>query len=283
MHELSEDSVTWVRASIYPDLFVGLDDPVPGGEADSRASGQPTPQAQSPGLNHVTPAAGRDAPGKLVLERKWYYNKNDEPHGPFDLTAIQELTGAFQIGADDLVWTDGMAAWAPVKDTPEVARFLPAYVGPGGASSGRPENHGTESQELPKSLCKSAFQSRPWVVFIATGSFVYAALSIIGGIFLLIEGASVHLAPVVATGLFSILYGGIAGYGGLLLMDYANRLTNLNFTSKPIALEKAMDALRKIWIYVSILIIVMLAFLIVFVIWIIAISGTIAGALHNLR
>ena len=134
---------------------------------------------------------------------------------------------------------------------------------------------GTEQKDgLPASLCKAASNSRVWVVFIAVVLFVCAGLAILDGIFRLIQGANHHLPPVVALGLFELIFAIDVAAGGFLLSSYASRVANLKYSSYGIVLEKALDTLRTFWIYVSINLIVFLAFLLFVGVWVIAVGGT---------
>jgi hypothetical protein len=48
----------------------------------------------------------------------WYYTINNQQFGPVDEAKIKELAASGSINANTLVWAAGMAAWAPVSQTP---------------------------------------------------------------------------------------------------------------------------------------------------------------------
>jgi len=48
----------------------------------------------------------------------WYYTLNNQQFGPVDEAKIKELVANGTINAGTLVWTAGMAAWAPITQTP---------------------------------------------------------------------------------------------------------------------------------------------------------------------
>jgi hypothetical protein len=73
-------------------------------------------------------------------------------------------------------------------------------------------------------------------------------------------------------GLFWIINGFVVAVGGVLLANYASRLGSLTYGKAPILLENALERLRAFWMYVSIVLIVALAFILFFVIWIMAIA-----------
>jgi hypothetical protein len=77
-------------------------------------------------------------------------------------------------------------------------------------------------------------------------------------------------------GLFWIIDSAVVATGGILLLNYANRLNSLCYGKSSTILESALDRLRTFWIYVSIVLIVILAFLVFFAIWVFAVGASIA-------
>jgi hypothetical protein len=63
------------------------------------------------------------------------------------------------------------------------------------------------------------------VQFIAIVAFVYAGLGVVFGILLLINGANHHLPPVVAWGLFELIFAVDVAAGGFILINYSGRLS----------------------------------------------------------
>jgi hypothetical protein len=260
MHELSADATNWVRASSYPELFVGDDVPL------DVASQQAASERRG--------AAKNDGQAPRAAGSRWWYRKDNSDVGPVDQATIQQMVAAGKLKPDDFVWTDGMPQWVSAQQVPGLLPNLAAsqaQVG-GGAPFMEPA---TGIGELPASLCRSALSSRPWVIFIAIVFFVYAGFVIVGGIFALIQGANHHLPPIVAWGLFALIFGLDYVTGGLLLLSYAGHVASLRFSPHPILLEKSYDALRTFWIFVSINLIIALAFVIFAAVWIIAIGGSI--------
>jgi hypothetical protein len=58
------------------------------------------------------------------------------------------------------------------------------------------------------------------------------------------------------------------------LTTYASRVANLKHDNQEIGLEKALDTLRTFWIYISINLIVYLAFLVFVFVWVIAVGAS---------
>jgi hypothetical protein len=48
----------------------------------------------------------------------WYYTLNNQQYGPVDEAKIRELAANGSINLNTMVWTAGMAAWAPITQTP---------------------------------------------------------------------------------------------------------------------------------------------------------------------
>jgi uncharacterized RDD family membrane protein YckC len=67
----------------------------------------------------------------------WYYAQDNQQLGPVTLEALRGMVASGQVGAADLVWTQGMAQWQPARSVPEVGNVLLAGVpGAGGAAGG---------------------------------------------------------------------------------------------------------------------------------------------------
>jgi uncharacterized membrane protein len=64
----------------------------------------------------------------------WHYSQNNQPCGPVDAAALQELLRNRGSGAplppDTLVWKEGMANWAPANTIPEFSAVINAPNAP---------------------------------------------------------------------------------------------------------------------------------------------------------
>ena len=64
----------------------------------------------------------------------WYYARGDQRLGPVDVNEMRALAARGELDGEDLVWTDGMADWAPASTRRELGldasanRFQPAPV-----------------------------------------------------------------------------------------------------------------------------------------------------------
>ncbi len=63
---------------------------------------------------------------------RYFIGKDGKQLGPFDTQQIRDQLNAGQVGYDDLVWREGMAAWAPVRTEfpPLDARPFPGLNAP---------------------------------------------------------------------------------------------------------------------------------------------------------
>jgi hypothetical protein len=259
MHEVSPDSINWVPASKYPDLFVNEDIP-------QAAAAQQTAQAAQQtdyDVQKRSPAAGR----------RWWYRKNGSQIGPMEEMALQQALVSGTIHFDDFVWADGMPQWLPARQVPELASIQTA-VAPQQNFQFLANGASEKKQDLPISLCKAAASSRGWVIFLSSIAFIFATLGTIGGAVQVVLGARIAAAPVVAYGLFSIVGGIIYGIGGYLLRDYAEHLRKVREHQQLVTLEKALDRLRTFWVFVTINVIVWLALFIIAIIIIFSVGIT---------
>jgi hypothetical protein len=250
MHELSVDSISWVRASSYPQLFVS------DGNTSSNDSQRPADAVKT------------EIPPQPPV-RQWWYGKNGTEAGPVDQMTLQRMLAMGSLNADDRVWTDGMPQWVPARQVPGLV-LPPTSVVAGGLVAA----DGLQKDELPATLCRSAVSSRPWVLFYAIVCFVFGGLAMVAGVFGLVRGIGDHLPPVAAWGLFVIIFALDYICGGFLLLNHASRLGGLRHSPQAPVLEKALDALHTFWFFVGMNLIIALAAIVVAVVWVIAVGVT---------
>lgn len=73
---------------------------------------QPTPNAQ--------PAAAVGAPPPLPGQKMFHVDHGGNPGGPYNMTQMQQGIQGGQVTGQTLVWSQGMAAWAPALTVPEL-------------------------------------------------------------------------------------------------------------------------------------------------------------------
>lgn len=267
MHEVSEDGVTWTRASSYADLFQSSPAEATNGANVAARPNSPLPQspaAQSPVMQqamHVAaPVAqmavpmGLAAPGGIPLAGgpAWYYTRGDQEYGPVEFAQLQQAVNLGTVTADDQVWTDGMADWtSPTQVRGLSVRKLPT------TKSGSEVAVREESGDVSSGVVRSMASSRGWVLFIAICMFLCALPTGFWGLFLLISGAG-HAAGagVVFAGLITVVEGLVFATAGFLLSMYYSRMGEVMATRKTKHLERALGALNSYWIFLSSLLIV---------------------------
>jgi hypothetical protein len=68
----------------------------------------------------------------------WFYAKHGKQEGPVEETELRSKMKSGEVGADDLVWREGMAEWTPAGKVTELATLplaeapRPSAAGPGG-------------------------------------------------------------------------------------------------------------------------------------------------------
>jgi len=276
MHEVSEDGVTWVRATSFPELFVS------GGTNGSVATANQV-KPQSSGVvdfdvesEYPVTTAAPTSP-QVSGQQVWYYTSSGGQAGPVDFATLQRMVANGQFAAGDMVWTDGMSQWSPPSLVPGLtptsaqSTFAQSALSPENLARGDGEK---AEPKVSADVCRSLSGSRPWVLFIAILVFIYAALSLIGGGVMLIQGARLQSTTTVASGVFAILFSILEAIGAFFLLLQSNRIGLLKHTRSDEHLVAVLEAARIFWVYVGILLIVLLAFATVVGVWILAIGGT---------
>ena len=272
MHEVSTDGTQWVRASTYAELFAGAPVKLPAPEVPVAAP----PPAQSPTDDCSIPLAEEPAVqppwsskpvAPAATGRGWHYENLGAQHGPVDESVLRQMLVTGQLDSSTLVWNDSMPQWVAAS---QISGLISPPVMIRGMPDGSEGAHVSEDDMA--SLCKAATASRPWALFLAVAAFVDAGLCILFGFIMLVHGAEKGFPPAVALGLFWIVSGAVTAAGGMLLLNYANRLASLAYGHSAKVLESAMDRLKTFWMFVSIVLIVTLAFLGFFTIWVFSIG-----------
>ncbi|MEI8376598.1 MAG: DUF4339 domain-containing protein [Planctomycetota bacterium] len=270
-HEVSTDGTHWVAASTYPDLFVGapVTLPSPPGNSNYPQPVNPSPVANDdPGFSVEgdQPGAAPAMPNTQPSGgRLWYYEHASTQSGPVEESVLRTLLLTGQIDPDALVWNEGMSQWTAASQIPGLVSLVRGKGRPGGGNS-------QPSDAEVQSLCKAAFASQPWVLFLAITAFIYGGLCVVGGFLWSIMGARLGVPLLVSMGVSSIVSGIVSAIGGILLINYARDLSSLRYRSNCKDLEKSMQRLKTFWMFISIVLIVILAFVGFFTIWIFAIG-----------
>jgi hypothetical protein len=115
------------------------------------------------------------------MDKLWFFAKDGstDRKGPIPENELRSLISAGQIGPADLVWTEGMPSWLPLRTLPQML--------PGGAAAG--PTPAAPGSPLPEGL-------HGWMVFVGIMSIfcgvltILSCVGIIPGIFMLIAGSA---------------------------------------------------------------------------------------------
>jgi membrane protease subunit (stomatin/prohibitin family) len=84
-------------------------------------AGQMMSPHMNPGMYGGAPSGG---PPPLPTAVAWHVALNGTNAGPFDAGTVQNLVAQGQVKPETLVWTNGMAAWTPAGQTPQLAALF---------------------------------------------------------------------------------------------------------------------------------------------------------------
>ena len=62
-----------------------------------------------------------------MSNRSWFYASNGQQQGPYPEAQLRDLITRGTVGADTLVWTEGMSGW---QRAGEIPGLVPGGVGP---------------------------------------------------------------------------------------------------------------------------------------------------------
>jgi len=109
-HEVSRDGVQWQRAGELRELFeptISVLQPAGGASAGGSAAGDA----------RVDPAGSA---GMSPRETTWFYAKGGSRNGPISETELLALIAAGQLAPTDLVWSEQLESWTPLKQVPRL-------------------------------------------------------------------------------------------------------------------------------------------------------------------
>jgi membrane protease subunit (stomatin/prohibitin family) len=97
-----------------------------GGQMAAAMGGMSAGQSQphQPGLGGASQAP------PLPLQIQLFVAVNGQQTGPFDQAALQQMLLSGQLTRDSLVWKQGMAAWGPAGQVPELSELFGAVPPP---------------------------------------------------------------------------------------------------------------------------------------------------------
>ncbi len=269
MHEVSEDGITWVKATNYPELFTARLDPAalkkPAAAPASTTTASPASETHS-----ATAATNNHQQGGT-----WYYTSHGHEVGPVSMAEMQAAARAGDITAADQVWTDGMPQWVPASQVvpipPSPSESVPTAVPAAPAVPIKPAT----AEDVPEDVIRSLAGSRPWVLLVGIVLLIKGVLGLVVSIILLAAPGRFETRAFNAisgiTGLITAIVLGVAGW---LLILYASRISACAYQKTSTSLRQALDASRAFWMYVGILSIIYLTYVTILVLYVFALASS---------
>jgi hypothetical protein len=269
MHEVSPDGVCWVRASAYPHLFVNDVAVIDVG----KKAGAPAGVSDEIGLAPEQPTTTRSGSFKATGSG-WYYTCNGAELGPVDFGSLQALVASGKVTAGDVVWTEGMADWAPPHTVPGL---VPATA-PVAAAVGQVWRDVTSMAAVPTGTavapgvevslesCRAIAGMRPWMLFLAVVWYILSAVFIVGGLSLsILIGGAQPLGFVVSGIFFAIL--------ATLTVSTFSRMGHLLHAKTHGQMELALHAMRRFWLFYGVWIIIDISLIVIITIVILSLGN----------
>jgi hypothetical protein len=115
-HEVSEDSVNWMRAGDVPDLF----EPVVAERPQAQEEAQTSPRRSESA--HESPERRSE---ESSTGAQWYYASGKNRLGPVSEAELRSLILAGRVGQSDLIWHQGLTDWQEAQLVPQFAALIP--------------------------------------------------------------------------------------------------------------------------------------------------------------
>lgn len=284
MHEVSADGLTWVRASVYPELFAG-GPPASEGQPNGRSAAAEAVAAAPTGGGEQYHVAA-DSPPAAGASSHWYYTSGGREIGPVGYAAVQAAARSGQLGPDDMVWTDGMVNWKPATEVagllPAATASVPAAYAPAPTAAAGTHYGGAAAEDgaVADGVVRVLGGTRPWVLFVAIYTSVGCVLQVVLGVVLLVWAgeAGLQRGLLLGQGIGMLITAVLMAVGAWFLFTHCARVGELRYSRSSRSLEAALAAMRAFWVYVGILLIVYLAIAALIGLMLITVVGSVAGS-----
>ena len=254
MHEVSEDGVSWVRASQYPELFRAEDKISP--RTEYSISEPVAVQAEQ----MIPVAAGIAAQPAAVVDSvpqaNWHYAHNGMQFGPVSFTQLKTMLADGRLPPDETVWTNGMPEWLPASEIDGLAVRSP-LTNKAGAT-------------LSDGVVSQLRDTRPWIIFFAVLSTLSTLCSVVGGVFLLIMAAKTSrtIGPLLAgQSIGSLVTALLSGISTAMLFSFAGKCRDFSYHRSEHTLQAALASLKTLVVYWGVLTIIAIVLAIIIVIY----------------
>jgi len=265
MHELSSDGLAWLKAEQFGEFF-----------QSPQAASAVAPVAFNQAAAPVAATTSQLRSGELASDDvEWYAHVDNANRGPLTPAVIAKMISSGSISGQSLVWRSGYGDWQPAaKSFPEYFpgsdRFVtmdnqPAsqFQGamPTSARNGESQHSGSVSEDAIQAMVRP----RGWILHLAISTLIYAALSILYCVVMMIVGSANRVVPLagpaaVIGGLIGIIFSLILIAGATMLLQYATALKIVAIRRDQVSAMLAMKRLHTFWQYCSILLMVLQVF-----------------------
>ena len=187
--------------------------------------------------------------------RTWNYEFKDGTRGgPIGTAELIQCLATGRIAADVKVWCQEIGEWTPAAAVAELTSNVhTSFELSNGNNSGEMNSPG---------VARALGGSRLWVVLIAVVVFTYASLFVLTGGYFVVVGAGKGVALAIFCGVLTVILGILCAAGGTMLINHGRHIGKFVAQPGTESLISALDALRVFWMYMSILLIVALAFIV---------------------
>lgn len=253
-HDVSCDGSEWRPAGEVPELFAPQSSP-----ADDQV------RLVEPNVVSQVPDA---MPAQRASETVWYYELDGRENGPVPVSQLTRLIATGVVGADNRVWTDGMADWQPVHAT-ELAVHLPSRAGSDAAAAvGKSPKLDAGEQALSPKTIQLLLDIGLWSGIAAVCWSVLLVILFIIGFFgmLFAPLAGVRVAAVLQ------LFGCIMWFVPLAYLFAANKAIGaLKYTPSASVLDTVLGRWRTSYLWQGILALITIA--VIGIIWIVVMAA----------
>lgn len=275
IYEVSQDKITWERASAHPEFFplVGQGGVIPMATrfgttaaqsqtssptflASEQAMETPTLRTPDSGVPSGAPPAGQPSPPDSL---EWYYQWEGTNNGPISQTELRRKLDSRELPPNVLVWNTTLPAWCPADKI--FQHISQEYVSVKIAAEASPA-----TGDLPQSLCQTALRTRPWTLFLTIMYWISAAIWFISGLAQII-GSSIARNPFLAIGGISAAITGIVWLiYGFFMYNYTHSLRSLRYSRSPVVLQKNLTDLYNYFLFKGVIYIIGIIFTVILVI-----------------
>jgi hypothetical protein len=259
---ISNDGQDWVKAGEFPAFFEGTG--YQARTAVSTAAPEPAVVAPTSEVNHQAKA-------------EWHYAIGAEQHGPVTFGQIRGLVANGTLAPGELVWKEGMADWEPVSSVPELAASLPQRQESERKRERRSRRERDEElRDAGADLTETKSVIRAgsgWAFFLTIAAYVFAGLIFFVSIAGIVVGARSQQGIVIAQGIVNLLFGGIVVTAAVFFNRYASHSARFCTTTDVDDLNHGLRWLSRLWLFLGIFVIFVLAMTLISIVYAIAIGA----------